>query len=87
NRAGSPPRFVSVGTLCPRKGQLALIAALKAACASNPKELGGSVLTLIGGDGGNPSYAEAVRRAAADVGGYSQSGADGEETGRESSLE
>lgn len=59
-----PPRFVSVGTLCPRKGQLALIDALRAACASHPKELGGSVLTLIGDDGGDHSDAEAVRSAA-----------------------
>ncbi|CAM9321298.1 unnamed protein product, partial [Ectocarpus sp. 6 AP-2014] len=60
-----PPRFVSVGTLCPRKGQLGLIAALRAACASQPIQLGGSVLTLIGGEEADPSYAEAVRAAAA----------------------
>lgn len=60
-----PPRFVSVGTLCPRKGQLALIAALRAACAAHPAELGGSVLTLIGGEGGDLAYAGAVRAAAA----------------------
>ncbi|CAB1119127.1 unnamed protein product [Ectocarpus sp. CCAP 1310/34] len=60
-----PPRFVSVGTLCPRKGQIGLIAALRAACASQPKQVGGSVLTLIGGEAADPAYAEAVRAAAA----------------------
>lgn len=58
-------RFSSVGTLCPRKGQLELIEAFRAACASHPKELGGSVLTLIGGEEGDPSYASAVGAAAA----------------------
>eukprot|EP00903_Cladosiphon_okamuranus_P007058 g6861.t1 len=60
-----PPRFVSVGTLCPRKGQLALVDALRAACHAHPAELGGSVLTLVGGDGGDQAYAGAVRAAAA----------------------
>lgn len=79
-----PPRFVSVGTLCPRKGQLGLIAALRAACASQPKQLGGSVLTLIGGEGGDPAYAGAVRAAAATarVGDENRGGAKGEGPGR-----
>ncbi|CAN0181037.1 unnamed protein product, partial [Ectocarpus sp. 13 AM-2016] len=81
-----PPRFVSVGTLCPRKGQIGLIAALRAACASQPKQLGGSVLTLIGGEGVDPSYAEAVRAAAAvataGAGDESRGGAKGEGSGR-----
>lgn len=79
----SSPRFVSVGTLCPRKGQLALIAALKAACAAHPSELGGSVLTLVGGEGGDPAYAEAVRAAAVS----SDTGSDGGDGGREGRLE
>ncbi|CAM9645233.1 unnamed protein product, partial [Hapterophycus canaliculatus] len=83
----SPPRFVSVGTLCPRKGQLSLIASLRVACAAHPKELGGSVLTLIGGDGGDPSYVEAVRSAASAVGDCILSGADGEGNGRVGLLE
>ncbi|CAM9709463.1 unnamed protein product [Ectocarpus fasciculatus] len=79
-----PPRFVSVGTLCPRKGQLGLIAALRAACASQPKQLGGSVLTLIGGEGTDPAYARAVRAAAAtaEVGDESRGGAKGGGPGR-----
>ncbi|CAN0534583.1 unnamed protein product, partial [Ectocarpus sp. 12 AP-2014] len=81
-----PPRFVSVGTLCPRKGQIGLIAALRAACASQPKQLGGSVLTLIGGEGVDPAYAEAVRAAAAaataGAGDESRGGAKGEGPGR-----
>lgn len=74
-----PPSFVSVGTLCPRKGQLALIAALRAACAAHPEELGGSVLTLVGGDGGDLAYAGAVRAAAAtaDTGDDDDGGGDG----------
>lgn len=61
-----PPRFISVGTLCPRKGQLGLIAGLKASCAAHPKALGGAVLTLIGGEGGDPAYAAAVKAAASE---------------------
>lgn len=61
---GSSFRFVSVGTLCPRKGQLELVAALKAACVAYPEELGGSTLTLIGGQGGDPDYAAKVLAAA-----------------------
>ena len=58
-------RFSSVGTLCPRKGQLELVRAFRTACASHPTELGESVLTLIGGEGGDPDYAAAVTAAAA----------------------
>lgn len=60
----SPLKFVSVGTLCPRKGQLVLVAALQAACAAHPEHIGGAVLTLIGGEGGDPSYTAAVKAAA-----------------------
>lgn len=57
-------RFVSVGTLSPRKDQLGLVTALSAACAAHPKELGGATLTLIGSAGADPAYAAAVRAAA-----------------------
>lgn len=57
-------RFSSVGKLCSRKGQLELVEAFKAVCASHPKELGGSVIALIGGDRDDPAYADAVRAAA-----------------------
>ena len=60
-----PLRFVSVGTLCPRKGQLELVAAFVAACSAHSEKLSGSTLTLIGGDGVDPAYAAEVRNAAA----------------------
>lgn len=64
----APPRhrlrFVSVGTLSPRKDQLGLVNALSAACAAHPEGLGGSTLTLIGSAGADPAYAAAVRAAA-----------------------
>lgn len=60
-------RFVTVGTLCTRKGQLELVEALGAACSAHPRELSGSVLTLIGGDGSDPAYASAVRNAAKNI--------------------